>query len=157
MLYTARVDLVICFTRAGGRRPGGAAARPARPVVEVAAIDKVGFKPKTINVEPGTTVRWVNHGKEPHTVTSRDGHFDSGPLSPGGTFSVMFLRPGTYHYVCKPHEKMGMVGTVVVGAADKADKKAAVQTLKEVNRETRVHVRGNFLQGGPVVSPGVPP
>jgi hypothetical protein len=37
-----------------------------------------------------------------------------------------------------------------------ADKKAVVQTLKEVNRETRVHVRGNFLQSGPVVQPGVP-
>jgi hypothetical protein len=36
-----------------------------------------------------------------------------------------------------------------------ADGKSA-PTLKEVNRETRVHLRGNFLRPGPVVTPGVP-
>jgi plastocyanin len=90
--------------------------RPAQQVVEVGAYDKVGFKPKSITVAPGTTVRWVNYGEERHTVTSRDGLFDSGPLSPGATYSVTFMRPGTYHYFCRPHEKMGMVGTVVVGS-----------------------------------------
>jgi plastocyanin len=95
--------------------PGHAQPMPAA-TVDVSAIDKVGFKPKTINVAPGTTVRWVNQGKEPHTVTSRDGLFDSGPMSPGGTFSVTFQRPGTYHYFCRPHEKVGMVGTIVVGS-----------------------------------------
>jgi hypothetical protein len=37
-----------------------------------------------------------------------------------------------------------------------ADGKSSAPTLKEVDRETRVHVRGNFLQPGPVVTPGVP-
>jgi plastocyanin len=87
---------------------------PARPEVEVGAIDGKGFEPKTVNVAPGTTVRWVNHGKERHTVTSRDGLFDS-ELPPGGTYRVTFTRPGTFHYFCRPHEKMGMVGTVIVG------------------------------------------
>src|SRR5437764_857123 len=51
--------------------------RPAPRVVQVGAYDKVGFKPKTITVAPGTTVRWVNYGRERHTVTSRNGLFDS--------------------------------------------------------------------------------
>jgi plastocyanin len=89
---------------------------PARAVVEVGAYDKVGFKPKSVTVAPGTTVRWTNHGKEKHTVTSRDGLFDR-ELPPGGTYSFTFKTPGTFHYYCRPHEKMGMVGTVVVGAA----------------------------------------
>jgi plastocyanin len=91
---------------------------PARPTTTttVEAYDGRGFEPKTITVAPGTTVRWVNHGKERHTVTSRDGLFDSGELSPGASYSVTFTRPGTYHYFCRPHEKMGMVGTVVVGS-----------------------------------------
>jgi plastocyanin len=93
----------------------------ARPEVEVGAYDKVGFKPKMLNVEPGTTVRWVNHGKEAHTVTSKDGLFDSGPMSPGGSYKVTFKRTGTFHYYCKPHEKMGMVGTVVVGSGGSGD------------------------------------
>ncbi|HUR54654.1 MAG TPA: DUF1549 domain-containing protein, partial [Gemmataceae bacterium] len=36
-----------------------------------------------------------------------------------------------------------------------ADGKSA-PTLKAANRETRVHLRGNFLQPGPVVEPGTP-
>jgi plastocyanin len=89
-------------------------SRPALAVVEVGAYDKVGFNPKSITVMPGTIVRWVNYGKEGHTVTSDDGYFDSGTMSPGGTFFVLFYKPGTYHYTCKPHGKMGMTGTVVV-------------------------------------------
>jgi len=88
---------------------------PAGRVVEVGAHDKRGFDPKTITVEPGTTVRWTNHGQERHTVTARNGRFDSGPMAPGSSYSVTFVTPGTYEYFCKPHEKMGMVGTVVVG------------------------------------------
>jgi len=89
-------------------------ARPALAVVEVGAYDKVGFNPKSLTVIPGTIVRWVNYGKENHTVTSDDGLFDSGPIAPGATFYVLFYKPGSWHYTCRPHGKMGMVGTVVV-------------------------------------------
>jgi hypothetical protein len=34
--------------------------------------------------------------------------------------------------------------------------KTYIPTLKDVNRETRVHLRGNFLQPGPAVKPGTP-
>jgi len=89
-------------------------ALPALAVVDVGAYDKLGFNPKSLTVIPGTIVRWVNYGKEGHTVTSDDGLFDSGPLAPGATFYVLFYKPGTYHYTCRPHGKMGMAGTVVV-------------------------------------------
>jgi plastocyanin len=89
-------------------------ARPALAVVDVGAYDKLGFNPKSLTVIPGTIVRWVNYGKEGHTVTSDDGYFDSGPLAPGATFYVLFYKPGTYHYTCRPRGKMGMVGTVIV-------------------------------------------
>jgi plastocyanin len=88
----------------------------AQQAVEVGAYDKEGFKPKSITVAPGTTVRWVNHGQERHTVTSRDGLFDSGPMAPGATYTYTFTRHGTFNYFCRPHEMMGMVGTVVVAA-----------------------------------------
>jgi plastocyanin len=85
----------------------------AHSVVDVRASDN-SFNPKSITVTPGTVVRWVNHGKEAHTVTSKDGLFDSGTLSPGAKFHVYFYKPGTYHYVCRSHGKKGMEGTVVV-------------------------------------------
>jgi plastocyanin len=88
----------------------------ARLVVVVGAVNRVGFVPRTITVAPGTTVRWVSRGREVHTVTSRNELFNH-ELPPGGTFSYTFMRPGTYRYYCRPHERMGMVGTVVVGSA----------------------------------------
>jgi plastocyanin len=43
--------------------------------------------------------------------------FDSGKILPGKTFEHVFTVPGTYKYVCVPHEDMGMTGQVIVKAA----------------------------------------
>jgi plastocyanin len=68
------------------------------------------FDQANITVEPGTTVRWVQSGNNPHTTTSYDGLWDSGMIEggSGGTFSFTFEEPGTYDYYCIPHESMGM-------------------------------------------------
>ena len=74
------------------------------------------FDQANITVPAGTTVTWVQSGNNPHTTTSYDGLWDSG-LLPGGsgqTFSFTFNTPGTYRYFCRPHEAVGMVGTVTV-------------------------------------------
>ena len=79
------------------------------------------FDQPNITVEPGTTVRWVQTGQNPHTTTSYDGLWDSGIIEggSGGTFSFTFEEPGTYGYYCIPHEAQGMTGTVTVtGGAD---------------------------------------
>src|SRR5207237_936093 len=46
-------------------------ARPGMSI-SVGAYDDY-FRPGTIQVRPGTTVRFVNYGRHVHTVTSRDG------------------------------------------------------------------------------------
>jgi plastocyanin len=89
--------------------------RPAQSIVEVGAFDGRGFEPKVISIEPGTTVQWTNRGEQRHTVSARDGMFESGELEPGETFSFTFDQSGTYEYFCRPHEDMGMVGTIHVG------------------------------------------
>ncbi|HKB00854.1 MAG TPA: cupredoxin domain-containing protein [Gemmataceae bacterium] len=75
------------------------------------------FDPPTLNIQPGTTVRWNNTGKHPHTVTDRDRRFDSGDIAPGGAYTMTFHSPGTYRYYCKHHK--GMEGTIVVGEPGK--------------------------------------
>src|SRR5262245_32080859 len=90
---------------------------PSTTATAVSAADN-RFEPPTLNVAPGTTVRWTNKGNHPHTVTDRGGKFDSGDIAPGGTYSVTFQNPGTYRYYCKHHK--GMEGTIVVGEASKA-------------------------------------
>ncbi|MDX1592450.1 MAG: plastocyanin/azurin family copper-binding protein [Balneolaceae bacterium] len=75
------------------------------------------FTPSNKEIERGTTITWKNESNEVHTVTSgsnrtHDGLFDSGNISPGGTFSYTFSENGTFNYFCVPHP--GMNATIVV-------------------------------------------
>ena len=104
--------------------PGSVAPTPARPApaqpttsAAVKAADN-RFEPPTLHVQPGATVRWTNTGTHPHTVTDRDGKFDSGDIPAGGTYSMTFRTAGTYRYYCKHHK--GMEGTIVVGSTGPA-------------------------------------
>lgn len=81
-------------------------------------MQNISFKPASITVSVGTTIKWTNKDNTIHTVTSGtpgspDGLFDSGNLSNGGTFSFTFNTKGTFQYYCKPHQS-SMKGTVVV-------------------------------------------
>lgn len=94
----------------------GAAELAAAPATEpnTVTIDDFAFAPQTLTVPAGTTVTWVNHDEEPHTVVN-DGNprlFKSGALDTGDKFTVKFDKPGTYTYFCSIHPHM--TGTVVV-------------------------------------------
>ena len=79
------------------------------------------FRPADITVPVGTTVRWVNDEAVFHTVTSTNslalkrpnGLFDRSLFARGQTSEYRFMRPGTYHYYCRPHADF-MFGTVRV-------------------------------------------
>ena len=87
-----------------------AAARAAAHV----KITNFAFKPGTIHVKPGQTIRFVNQDSVAHTVTATKGaKFDSGNLKPGKAFSVKVGKAGTIHYVCLIHPDMK--GTIKVG------------------------------------------
>jgi plastocyanin len=74
------------------------------------------FSPVQVTVAIGVnnTVTWVNNDNAAHTVTARDGSFDSGNLGSGDSYTYTFTTPGTYRYYCAYHS--WMVGTVVVEA-----------------------------------------
>jgi plastocyanin len=90
---------------------------------------KSRFDPDTVTIAAGDTVKWTNTGFVTHSVTFDPSMaakavnvalppgvapFDSGSIEEDGTFSHTFTIKGTYRYICKFHEAMGMVGTVVV-------------------------------------------
>ncbi|HEY82689.1 MAG TPA: cupredoxin family copper-binding protein [Dehalococcoidia bacterium] len=93
-----------------GSTPSPAPA-PASPATQV-EISGFAFKPATITIAAGATITWVNKDSATHTVTARDGQFDSGRLSQGDTFSYTFTQRGTYQYYCTIHPKM--TGTITV-------------------------------------------
>ncbi len=63
-------------------------------------VNAGAFSNASLNVNVGTTVTWTNQDAAAHSVVSSTAlyPFDSGSLSPGGTFSYTFVSPGTYTY-----------------------------------------------------------
>ena len=66
-------------------------------------IEDLAFNPAEINVPVGSTVTWFNKDSVIHTVTAREGTFDSGNLSRNETFSHTFEERGTFEYYCTIH------------------------------------------------------
>lgn len=92
----------------------------AGTVVEIEAVDNV-FRPETIEIEPGTEVRWVNGGRNAHDVKPTDTSLgdwgiELAGFEPGATYSHVFTEPGEYPYYCTAHgtRTRGMIGTIVV-------------------------------------------
>lgn len=120
--------LALAFVACGSDEP--------RAPGEVGMTESHAFDPKEITIDAGETVTWINDSSESHTVTAYEDslpegadYFDNGGaegeeaarddvgenlMQPGDTFEVSFDQPGTYRYLCIPHEGHGMTGTVVV-------------------------------------------
>jgi len=95
------------------------------------------FDPAEVTVPAGSTVVWVNKGKEEHTVTSDPESpvkFDSGYTKRGASWQWAFSRPGRYNYHCAPHP--WMKGTVVVLAAAGPAPTSAAATVGDTASST---------------------
>lgn len=84
------------------------------------------FSPKTLTIQPGDTVTFVNGEEKNHDVmfVSVPKGVDEMIMSPmmktkGEKFSYTFTVPGTYEFHCHPHEEQGMKGSLIVGAPSK--------------------------------------
>ena len=108
---------------------------PAEAVI-VELTDENAFEPDNVTVASGGTVTWVNVGAVAHTVTAEEqslpeeaayfasGDFESeaaarqnvsrGLLRTDEEFEHQFEVSGRYDYVCIPHERSEMVGSVRV-------------------------------------------
>jgi plastocyanin len=73
------------------------------------------FAPPVVEIEAGDAVIWTNDGTTIHDVSADDGTFQSGPLSPGQTFSFTFQIEGTYVY--RSTSDSNLTGSVTVGGA----------------------------------------
>ncbi len=84
----------------------------AAPAPRTLEIEHFKFVPSAVTIAPGTTVTWVNHDEEIHTVTSNGESFASAALEHDQAFAHTFATPGTYTYFCALHPQMR--ATVVV-------------------------------------------
>lgn len=112
--------------------PGSSTVEVTRPSgdTNVHVLDNT-YDPSEIEIAPGTTVTWMHHGDNPHSVTADDGSFDSNPncsdaataacMQNGQTFSETFDAEGEFPYHCRIHGSSGgggMAGVVVVTAPE---------------------------------------
>jgi amicyanin len=102
-----------------GVEGSGNAQEPATPIPDNSTVVKIvanagsnSFSPNPVKVKVGETVTWINDDSGRHTVTSKDGVFNSGMMGKGQSFSFTFDKAGEYSYHCEPHPSMA--GTVVV-------------------------------------------
>ncbi len=109
---------------------GPDSASAAAPVVVITVSDEPAkFVPARVVIKAGDTVEWKNTGAILHSATddpAKAGNsqavsapsgaalFDSGFLNPGAVYQHTFAVPGTYRYVCLPHQAQGMTGEILV-------------------------------------------
>lgn len=89
---------------------------PQPRVVEVEIID-YRYQPQTVTINPGDTVRWVNHEKRQYHSVKLNGYgggdlVGSEYLFPGESWEHTFTQEGVYSYLCGPHPEM--VGNISV-------------------------------------------
>ena len=125
ILATLAAALVLATVPAGAQGPN-----PGASVIEVKMIDisptEFGFSPAKITVKQGDVVRFTQVKVNMHNVEFKGfpvgvnlGDLLMGPFLMAADQVHEFtidkrFAPGTYDYVCTPHETMGMKGQIIV-------------------------------------------
>lgn len=116
--------LTASIVACGGGGDGSPTAPPPTPAPGTRVVQVIdnAYTPQQVVVQPGTTVRWVMRGSDPgHTVTARNGAFDSGFVfhADGDVFEHTFTQAdlgSTFEYSCASHQGCcQMQGSVRVG------------------------------------------
>src|SRR4051812_178264 len=71
-----------------------------QPVVHTVLIEGTSFTPQTLTVRRGDTIVWTNKDPFPHTVTARNGQFDSHLLAESHSWKYTARKRGTFPYFC---------------------------------------------------------
>ena len=143
--------------------PGAHAATVDIRIQEVPASEGgLQFVPRSVTIQVGDTVRWIDEAPASHTVTSTDSNAPPGQQTPDGrfdhtfdgsvgdTFEHRFDEPGSFPYYCRPHADW-MFGTITVQAAPSSD--ASSSGAPATDREVEGTTGGDEAQGSP--GPGV--
>jgi plastocyanin len=117
-VYVALVPLLGCIAvivTGTGSDGGGTSATPSAGTGDALTISNFTFGPDPIVVPIGTTVTVTNRDDTAHTLTAKDGSFDTGEIGGGQTATITLDRAGTYAYFCDIHQYMK--GTVRVSGS----------------------------------------
>jgi plastocyanin len=105
------VFFVVLLTGIATNAQGNGGISSSGKIVDV-TIQNFAFKPESVKIFGGDTVKWTNMDSADHTVSGTI--FTSGIISTGQSYEYMFTEPGVYNYECSIHPYMK--GTVIVVA-----------------------------------------
>ena len=92
------------------------AAGKSRAVIEIQGFEFVSEQP---TVSPGDIVVWKNLDIVPHTATSEDDSWDSGPIRAGATWETLVTEDMVLAYYCRYHPSMGATLRLVAEGANR--------------------------------------
>ena len=72
----------------------------------VVEIGNFKFKPEAPSAKPGDVIVWINKDIVPHTVTAKDGSWDSGLIEAGGQWELVVTKETIPAYSCRFHPSM---------------------------------------------------
>lgn len=81
----------------------GGTASTGGDTVDIVDFD---YDPKTITVNAGDSIEFVNEDDAAHTATADDSSFDTDTLNKGDKSTIKFDKPGSYAYYCRFHAFM---------------------------------------------------
>jgi plastocyanin len=90
---------------------GAVLATPATAEIQHRTIRNMSFGETNISAHVGDTIEWTNDDFVAHTVTARDGSFDT-TIFPGKTGRTVLTKPGKTTFFCRFHPNM--TGTIDV-------------------------------------------
>jgi plastocyanin len=105
-LVTVLITLSVSSAPTSGTAERGPAPKHA------ITIANFSYSPDPLVVKAGTPITITNTDETTHTVTARNGAFDTGDIAGGTRATITISRPGTYRYYCRIHNYM--TGTIEV-------------------------------------------
>jgi plastocyanin len=106
------VGIVALGSAAFGAPMTRSASTPSQPRGIV--IDNDAYYPATLRVMPGQSIAVTNQEGEDHSLTARDGSFNTGVYSTGTRYIDAPVTPGRYPYSCLVHGPTVMKGVLIV-------------------------------------------
>ena len=121
------IAALVLAIRDDGSTPAAVVQEPVSEAAEAVAIDLApkgavevdiidfAYSPDPVRVHVGTLIAWTNQDRALHTVTARDGSWDSKIMAQGDTFTMTFDEPGVYVYICELHPPRHGIGLAPAG------------------------------------------
>ena len=114
-------------------------------IVQDISIGDMFYSPADVTVQVGTVVKWTNDDSTAHTVSDKDGVWDSGPIGAGSDYSKVFSEVGTYTYYCTFHPMME--GTITVEADVRADQQVRTNYMEVWSSDSYLVFWANYDLG----------